>query len=102
MNLSYVPLRHNAFLATMFVAVLIVSFAGHVPAMMGGYLALAVCTLLANVNVFSTASRREQNVALATVLVISLMLPISMVRSVTGVIHYVVVLVSMGAGFLLS
>lgn len=102
MHLTYLALRHNVALATLFVAVLAVSSATHVTAVMGGYLVLALVVLLANVKVFAVASQRERNVALALVLATSLMLPISLLKSPTGVIHYVVVLVSLGAGYVLT
>lgn len=102
MQLSFVPLRHNAFLATAFVAILAASFASRVTAVMGLYLAIAFCVVLANVRIFGTATQREQNVALVTVLIVCVMLPISLLKSETAVIHFVVVLLSLGAGFVLS
>ncbi|MGE0581172.1 MAG: hypothetical protein AB7P31_03385 [Steroidobacteraceae bacterium] len=102
MRLSYLPLSHNAVLSALFVAALAVSYASRATAVMGAYLVLAFVAVLANAKVFSQSSQRERNVTLALVLVTSIMLPISLLRSLTGVIHYAVVLVSLGAAYVLT
>jgi len=102
MTLSYLPLRSNAVTASLFVAFLIVAFAGRLTALMGAYLLLALVVIVANVRVFASANPRERNVAVALAVVLTVMLPISLLRSEASLVHYIVVLVSMGAAFVLT
>lgn len=100
--MHYRPLRNNSVLAALFVAALIFAFAGRITPIMGAYLALAIVVVAANVRVFGTASQPERNAAIVLVVALTIMLPISVIRSETAVLHYVVVLLSLGAGFVLT
>lgn len=100
--MKYRALRDNPLLATLFVTALIVAFAGRAVVLMGAYLFLAICCVLANVHLLKEASVRERNAACLFVLVLTVMLPVSVLRSETSLVHYVVILTSMAAGFLLT
>jgi hypothetical protein len=99
---TYLPLRNNRLLATLFLAALIISFAGRMTAIMGAYLGISFCVLLANVPLFASASQRERNAITALIVVVSVMLPISLLKSETALIHFVVTLISVGAAFVLT
>jgi len=100
--LRYLPLRHNRVLATAFVAFLVVAFAGRATVIMGAYLMMAFCVVLVNLPTFASANQREKNVLILMVLAVSVMLPISLMRSETAIIHFVGTLVSLGAAFVLT
>lgn len=95
-------LSNSRLQATLFVGLLVVGFATRHPVLMALYVAAAVCVMLANLHAFSRASVRERNAAVVFVATLTVILPLSVIRSETGVIHYIGSLISLGAAFVLS
>lgn len=88
--------------STALLALLIVAFASRMPELMVVYVLVAVGMLVVNLQLFGGASTKERNATLVVIATVTLMLPLSTIRSETALLHYVEVLVSLGAAFVLT
>jgi hypothetical protein len=96
-SIGYSPLRTAALLTLMLAA-----YATRYPPLMGVYIAVIYCVVLANLKVFTTAGVRERAGASIFVLVLTIMLPLSVFRGETAILHYAGTLASLAAAFLLT
>ncbi len=100
--MNWTPIRDSAVKLAAFLFVMMVAFALRNLALQAMYLALAALLIVANLPVLSTMSVRERNAAILLTLVLSVMLPISLVKSETAMLHYLVVLISMASAFIVT
>lgn len=92
--------KHLAY--TAFLILLVAAFALRIEWLVGLYIGVALCVVLRNTHMFRTANNVERYVMLLLVCTLTLMLPLSTMRSWTAPMHYGVSLLSMGAAFVLS
>lgn len=88
--------------ATLFGFLLITAFAGRSPVLILACLLAAALLVALNLGVFARASVRERNAAILFALVLTAVLPLSILRGETAIIHYVVAMTSMGAALVLT
>lgn len=88
--------------ATAFLVVLIAAYATRNPPLMLACVLLAACLVLANLRVMADASVREKNAAILFVVILTVMLPLSVLRGETALLHYVVSISVLGAAFVLT
>ncbi|APA67021.1 hypothetical protein YQ44_03365 [Janthinobacterium sp. 1_2014MBL_MicDiv] len=90
------------FAYTTFLTLLVAAFALRIEWLVGLYIGVALCVVLRNANMFRTANNLERWVMLLLLCTLTLMLPLSTMRSWTAPMHYGVSLLSMAAAFVLS
>jgi hypothetical protein len=93
---------YSALRATAFLTLLVAAYATRYPPLMGVYLLVAACLVLSNLNVFADVGVRERTGAIIFVLVLTIMLPLSVFRSETALLHYATSLISLGVAFVLT
>lgn len=92
--------KHLAY--TAFLILLIAAFALRIEWLVGLYIGVALCVVLRNARMFRMANNVERSVMLLLLCTLTLMLPLSTMRSWTAPMHYGISLLSMGAAFVLS
>ncbi|OEZ93946.1 hypothetical protein JAB8_00960 [Janthinobacterium sp. HH106] len=92
--------KHLAY--TAFLMLLVAAFALRIEWLVGLYLGVALCVVLRNAHMFRLANNVERYMMLLLLCTLTLMLPLSTMRSWTAPMHYGISLLSMGAAFVLS
>ncbi|MEX0142999.1 hypothetical protein D3C87_552660 [compost metagenome] len=92
--------KHLAY--TAFLILLVAAFALRIEWLVGLYIGVALCLVLRNVHMFRMANNVERYVMLLLLCTLTVMLPLSTMRSWTAPMHYGVSLLSMAAAFVLS
>ncbi|MGK5033750.1 hypothetical protein [Janthinobacterium sp. LB3P118] len=92
--------KHLAY--TAFLVLLVAAFALRMEWLVGLYIGVALCVVLRNAHMLRMANNVERGVMLLLLCTLTLMLPLSTMRSWTAPMHYGVSLLSMGAAFVLS
>lgn len=92
----------HPWLYTLFLALLSCAYALQLPPLQGAYLVVAMVVVLLNVGCFSSASNAERVLMGLFALTMTMILPLSALRSPAAVGHYVIVLVGMAAAFVMT
>ena len=88
--------------ATSFLVLLIVAFATRQPVFLAIYSVVALALVLANVRPISRMGRRESSMVGLVVASLTLMLPIAALRNESALAHYLAILTSLGAAYVLT
>lgn len=89
-------------LTTAFLVLLIGAATSRNPLLLLAYVLLALYVVLSKVGLLSRSNLRERAAILLLVLSLTLILPVSVVRNETALIHYCVALISLGCAFVLT
>jgi hypothetical protein len=100
--MTWKPTNESAVKLTVFLSAMIVAFALRSSTLLATYLILVTLLITANTRVFAGMSVRERNAAVLLTIILSLILPISLLRNETATVHYAVALTAMAAGFILT
>lgn len=100
--MSLAVASRNTLAATVFLMLLVVAFATRSPMLLALYTLSALTVVLTNVEVLSRMRGKERDMATVLVAVLTVMLPISAFRSESALAHYVGVLLSLGAAYVLT
>ena len=87
---------------TAFLMLLIVAFATRHPALLAAYTLAAFAVVLANVRRLSRLDRREGVMVGVVVATLTLMLPLATLRNQSAIAHYLTILTSLGAAYVLT
>ena len=101
-ELKLVAARYSPGQVTVFLLVLIAAFATRSPVLIAVYACLTTGLLATNLRTFSQMRHNETIAIALLVLAVTLMLPLSVWRSTTAMLHYAVTLLSLGTAVVLS
>ena len=99
---SSAAVNRSRLVASAFLMLLIVAFATRDPVSLAIYATVATFVVLANIRVLGRMSGKERAMTVTLVAALTVMLPISALRNESAFAHYFVVLISLGAAYVLT
>jgi len=100
--MKFLRCHNSVFFTTVFLILLVTAFSTRNPFLILVYAILALYVILPNLEMFRESNSTERVLMVLLISCITLLLPISCIRNGSALIHYLVVLISLGAAFVLT